>query len=127
MIDKRTIADPATRYGAGRPATRMFLLQRLTGALNIAFLIFFAWFVVSLGSADRAGMIDLVRNPIVAVVLVLLVINVAVHMRIGMREIIEDYLDEERSNRLGLLANDLFTLLIVIVGVGSIVKIVFWG
>ena len=71
MIDKATISTPKTHYGAGKPATRLFILQRLTGALNIAFLIFFVWFVVSLAGADRAQFITTVRNPGIAVILFL--------------------------------------------------------
>ena len=85
MIDKASIANPRTHYGRG--GTRQFVVQRVTAALNIAFLIFFSWFVVRLGGADRAQMLDVVRNPMVALVLCLLIVNVCVHMRIGMIEV----------------------------------------
>lgn len=126
MIDKRTIENPHAHH---RPdaATGHFIVQRLTGALNILFLLFFAWFVVRLAGSNRAEMIQAVRNPLIAVVLALLLVNVCVHMRIGMREIIVDYLDEERSNRLGLLANDVFAAGVALIGLVSILKIVFWG
>ena len=127
MIDKATISTPQTHYGAGKPATRLFILQRLTGALNIAFLIFFVWFVVSLAGADRAQFITTVRNPGIAVILCLLIINVCVHMRIGMREVIEDYIDEHKTNRLALTANTGFAILVAVLTVLSVAKIVFWG
>jgi succinate dehydrogenase / fumarate reductase membrane anchor subunit len=127
MIDKATIATPTTHYGSGRGATRLFFLQRLTGALNVAFTLFFVWFVVSLAGTDRAHMLDAVRNPGIAVVLCLLIINVCVHMRIGMREVIEDYIDEDRTNRLALRANDAFAIVVALLVIASIAKIVFWG
>jgi len=127
MIDKRVIENPHVRHHGPGVATGHFIVQRLTGALNIAFLLFFAWFVVRLAGADRAQMIDTVRNPLVAIVLALLIVNVCIHMRIGMREIIADYLDEDRTNRLGLLANDLFVGAIALVALVSIAKLVFWG
>jgi succinate dehydrogenase / fumarate reductase membrane anchor subunit len=127
MIDRATIANPKTHYGAGKPATRLFILQRLTGALNIAFLIFFIWLVVSLAGADRAQFIATVRNPGIAVILCLLIINVCVHMRIGMREVIEDYIDEGPRNRLALTANTWFAIVVAVLTVLSVAKIVFWG
>ena len=127
MIDKRIIANPHAHQHAPHVATGHFIMQRLTGALNIAFLLFFAWFVVRLAGADRFEMVEVVRNPIVAIVLALLIVNVCVHMRIGMREIIADYLDEDRTNRLGLVANDLFVGAIGLIALISIAKIVFWG
>ena len=127
MIDKAAISDPKTHYGPARAATRSFVLQRLTGGLNIAFTLFFVWFVVALAGADRAHMVEVVRNPGVAVVLCLLIINVAVHMRIGMREVIEDYITDEKTNHLALTANTAFAGIVVLLTVISIAKIVFWG
>ena len=126
MIDKATIANPKTHYGhAG--ATRTFIIQRVTGALNIPFLIFFVWFVVRLAGADRASMIEVVRNPIVAIILCLLIINVCVHMRIGMLEVIEDYLDEDHTNRLARIANTAFAIAVAALTILSVIKIVFWS
>lgn len=127
MIDKATISNPTTHYGSGRTATRSFVLQRLTGALNVAFTLFFVWFVVSLAGADRAHMLSLVRNPGIAVVLCLLIVNVCIHMRIGMREVIEDYISEGPRNRLALAANTVFAGLVALLTILSIAKIVFWG
>jgi succinate dehydrogenase / fumarate reductase membrane anchor subunit len=125
MIDKAVIATPTTHYGKG--GTRQFMTQRITAVLNIAFTMFFVWFVVRLAGADRAGFIAVVRNPLVAIVVCLLVINVCIHMRIGMLEIIEDYLDEERTNRLARRANTVFAIVVAVLAVLSVAKIVFWS
>ena len=126
MIDKATISDPKTHYGSGHHATREFKTQRWTGMLNIAFTVFFVWFVVSLAGADRAHMIDVVRNPLVAIGLVLLIINVSIHMRIGMHEVISDYL-YEGQNKLANLANNVFAVVVPVVTILAVAKIVFWG
>jgi succinate dehydrogenase / fumarate reductase membrane anchor subunit len=127
MIDKATIANPKTRYGDARHATAEFKTQRLTGMLNVAFAIFFVWFVIRLAGADRAEMVEVVRNPLVALGLVLLIVNVSIHMRIGMHEVIMDYLDEGKQNRLAHIANNLFAVLIPAVTILAVAKIVFWG
>lgn len=126
MIDKATISDPKTHYGSGKHATREFKTQRLTGMLNIVFTIFFVWFVVSLAGADRAQMVETVRNPFVALGLVLLIINVSIHMRIGMHEVIADYL-YEKQNKVANLANNVFAVLVPAVTILAVAKIVFWG
>jgi succinate dehydrogenase / fumarate reductase, membrane anchor subunit len=126
MIDKKLIADPETHYGSPKGATRAFTIQRITGALNILFLLFLVWLVVSLAGANRAQMLGVVANPLVAIVLALLIVNVCLHMRTGMREIIEDYL-EGRVNRLALIINDIFALGVALLALGAIAKIVFWG
>lgn len=125
MVDRKLIADPGTHYGSPKAATRAFTLQRITAALNIAFLAFLIWFVFTIAGAGRTEMLATVRNPAVALVLALLVVNVTIHMRLGMREIIEDYV-HGRVNRLSLIINDIFALAIGLVGLGAIAAI-FWG
>lgn len=127
MIEKKTIADPTTHYGAPKAATRAFTLQRITGALNILFLAFLIWLVVNVAGAGRASFVATVANPVVALVLALLIVNVCMHMRIGMREIIEDYVHDPRLNRLSLGVNDIFAILVALVALVSLIKIVFWG
>jgi succinate dehydrogenase / fumarate reductase, membrane anchor subunit len=127
MIDKATIANPKTRYGDARHATREFKTQRLTGMFNVLFAIFFVWFVVRLAGADRGEMVEVVRNPFVALGVVLLIVNVSVHMRIGMHEVIMDYLDEGKQNRLAVIANNVFAVVVPAVTILAVAKIVFWG
>lgn len=126
MDDKRIIADPQMHYGSPKGATRAFSIQRITGALNVLFLAFFIWLVVGLAGADRAQMVATVAHPVVALVLALLLVNVALHMRTGMREVIEDYV-HGRTGRLALLINDIFVLGVLALGLISLIKIVFWG
>lgn len=120
------IQTPSTHYGRAKASTRHFITQRITGAINILFALFIIWFVVSLAGRAPAEMIALARNPFVAIGLALLIVNVAVHMRIGMREVIEDYMNGE-PNRLALVANNVFAVFIVAVVLGAIAKLVFWG
>ena len=127
MTDKGTISDPKTHYGSPQLATRHFMTQRITAALNVLFTIFFVWFVVRLAGADRAEMVAVVRNPFIAIILVLLIVNVCVHMRIGMNEVIEDYIYDHGQNRLLRGLNAAFAILVALVTVLAVAKIAFWG
>ncbi|WP_417309457.1 succinate dehydrogenase, hydrophobic membrane anchor protein [Devosia sp.] len=127
MIDRSTIANPKSHYGDPKKATKHFIWQRATGALNIVFAIFVIWLTLSLAGADAAGKIALVRNPLVAAGLILLFISVAVHMRIGMHEIIDDYVDAGPRHTMASAANTIFAALVAVVAILAIVKLVFWG
>ena len=129
MSEKPTQAEinnPATHYGSPKASTRHFITQRVTGALNVLFTLFLVWLVVSLAGAERAQMVATIANPLVALILLLLIVNVVIHMRNGMRDVIEDYLGGE-LNRLALVANTGFAVFVALVALGSIAKIVFWG
>ncbi|MDB5507070.1 MAG: hypothetical protein JWR75_1708 [Devosia sp.] len=127
MIDKAVIANPRTKYGSGRGATRHFITQRLTGALNIGFTGFLIWLVFRLAGATHPEFIGIVGNPVVAILLAILIVNVVIHMRIGMREVIEDYVHDERVNRLSRLLSNFFGLAIIVLAWGALAKIAFWG
>ncbi len=127
MIDRAAIENPKKHYGSGKAATRAFFVQRITGVLAVLFTLFFVWFVVRLAGADRADMVGVVRNPFVAIVLCLLIVNVCIHMRIGMNEVIEDYIDDHGTNRLLRGLNAAFAILVPAVSVLAIAKILFWG
>jgi succinate dehydrogenase / fumarate reductase membrane anchor subunit len=125
--DISKISNPKTHYGSGKVATRHFFVQRVTGGLNVLFTLFFVWFVVRLAGAERADMVGVVRNPFVAIVLILLIVNVCIHMRIGMNEVIEDYINDHGQNRMLRGLNLLFAIVVAVVSVIAIGKIVFWG
>jgi succinate dehydrogenase / fumarate reductase membrane anchor subunit len=120
------ILDPRTHYGHAKASTRHFITQRVTGALNILFTIFLVWFVVSLAGKTPAEMLALVASPFVAIGLALMVIGVSIHMRNGMRDVLEDYF-EGRKYDLMMGLNTLFTGFFLVVALGAIAKIVFWG
>ena len=125
-LTRAQVQNPTTHYGRAKASTRHFITQRVTGALNIVFTLFIVWFVVSLAGKAPAEMVALAANPFVAIGLAALVINVAIHMRNGMRDVIEDYFDAGEHG-LAMLANNLFTGFVLVVALGAIAKLVFWG
>jgi succinate dehydrogenase / fumarate reductase membrane anchor subunit len=94
----------------------------------VLFTIFFVWFVVRLAGAGRAEMVMVLHDhPFVAVGLALLIVNVCIHMRIGMNEVIEDYVVDHGLNVLVRRLNALFAIAVAAVTILAIAKIMFWG
>jgi succinate dehydrogenase / fumarate reductase membrane anchor subunit len=77
--------------GAAHRGTEMFWRQRLTALANIPLVVFLILTVVTHIGADYATMRAYFAQPLVGLALLALVISAAVHMRIGLKEIIEDY------------------------------------
>jgi succinate dehydrogenase / fumarate reductase, membrane anchor subunit len=126
-LSQKTIATPTTHYGSGRAANWNFIVQRATGVLNIVFTVFFIWLVVRLAGSGVETMGELLSNPIVAIVTALMIVSVVLHMRIGMLEVIEDYVHDERLNRLSLLLNWVFSAVVAAATLAALAKLVFWG
>jgi succinate dehydrogenase / fumarate reductase membrane anchor subunit len=126
VITRDMVANPKTKYGNARASTRHFITQRLTGAINIAFLVFLLVVVVRLAGQDRVDMVAVLGNGWVGLPLAALLVVVAVHMRNGMRDTLEDYFHGSMY-RLLMLLNTLFCLLVAVAGVAALLKLVFWG
>jgi succinate dehydrogenase / fumarate reductase membrane anchor subunit len=126
-IPEKTIANPTTRYGTAKASSWRFIVQRVTAGLNVAFTLFLIWLVVRLAGADASTMGSLLANPIIALVTGLMILSTAVHMQIGMREVIEDYVHDDKLNRLCLLLNTLVSVVIALATLAALAKLVFWG
>ena len=126
IITRDVIANPRTKYGDAKAATRHFITQRVTGAINIVFLILLLYVVMKLAGQDRTDMVATIGNGWIGLPLVVLLAVAAIHMRNGMRDVLEDYF-AGRVYSLLMMLNSMFCILIAAVGVLSILKLVFWG
>jgi succinate dehydrogenase / fumarate reductase membrane anchor subunit len=126
VITRDTVANPKSSYGNKKASTRHFITQRGTGAINIAFLLLLLFVVVRLAGQDRPDMVAVLGNGWIGIPLAVLIGIVAVHMRNGMRDTLEDYF-AGRMYRLLMMLNTLFCLIVGMVGIISVLKLVFVG
>ncbi len=112
--------------GSAKSGAHHWWLQRLTAAGNILLLL---WFVVSLfrlPSFDYKVVVEWLRSPLVAVPLILLVINVFWHLRLGLQVVLEDYQHDE-SKIIGLILINFYAIGGAALAIFSILKIAFGG
>ena len=121
----RTPLARMTQKGTARGGTEHFIRQRVTGMSNIVLTLFFLWFVARIAGEDRAELVELVRNPLVAVGLILAILSVTYHMRIGMQVIIEDYVHSDARKFPALLFNLFFPVAVATLSIVSILKLSF--
>ncbi len=126
IITRDVIANPKSKYGDAKASTRHFITQRVTGAINIAFLILLLYVVMQLAGQDRVDMVATIGNGWIGIPLAILLVIVTLHMRNGMRDTLEDYF-AGRVYSLLMMLNTLFCIVIAVIGVASILKLVFWG
>lgn len=127
MSDFRTPLGKVRGLGAAREGTGAFWTLRLTALFNIPLVLFAIGLVVSLAGADHARFTAAVAHPLVAVLLVALIVSACVHMRLGMKEVIEDYVHGALARVTLLLASTAFVAVVGGVAVFSILKIAFGG
>jgi succinate dehydrogenase membrane anchor subunit len=113
--------------GSARRGTETFWLQRLTAVANVPLVIFLIVSIVSHIGADYGTVRAYLAQPLVELALLALVISAATHMRIGLKEIIEDYIQDDGLKIAALLLATFYavgiglacTLALVKIGLGT--------
>jgi len=115
----------ARGLGSAKEGPGHFMLQRMTAVLNLVLVPFAVGLIATLAGADLAVVKSTLAHPIVAILLVALILSMAVHMRIGMQVIIEDYVHDEGAKLLFLLANTVFAFGVAAIAIFAVLKLSF--
>jgi succinate dehydrogenase / fumarate reductase membrane anchor subunit len=118
----RTPLAKVRGLGAAGTGTGHWWLQRLTAAANVPLVIFLIAFVVSHLGADRATLLASLQNPLAAVLVILALLSIFMHMRLGMQVIIEDYVHGHAAKLALLLLNTFFTVAMAAAALFAVLK-----
>lgn len=124
----RTPLGRVRHHGAASEGTGHFIAQRTSA---IALVVLATWFVLTvaltLESARYEAVIAFLRNPVNAVGIILLLIAGIVHMRIGMQEVILDYIHKPVGKIALLLLNGLIPIVLGASAIFAVLLINFGG
>ena len=128
MSAPQHIRTPLARVlgrGAAKSGTEHFWHQRLTAVANIPLTITAVVVVITLLGRNQAAAAQILGSPTIAIIMLLFIASTAVHMRIGMAVIIEDYVHDESARLTLLMANTFFTFAVGLAAVYGILKLSF--
>jgi succinate dehydrogenase membrane anchor subunit len=115
----------ARGLGSAKEGPGHFMRQRLTAVLNLVLVPFAIGLIATLAGADLAVVKSTLAHPVVAILLVAFILSIAVHMRIGMQIIVEDYVHDEGAKLLLLLANTVFAFGVAAIAIFAVLKLSF--
>jgi succinate dehydrogenase / fumarate reductase, membrane anchor subunit len=125
---RRSMRTPLARakgLGAAGHGAGHWWLHRMTAISNIPLIIAFVIIVASLAGSSYERALDILSHPFVALVLILAVISVTNHMRLGMQLPIEDYIHDKGWKLAALIANNFYAVLIAVTCLWAILKVSF--
>ena len=133
MVDNRTDTSRSMRtplarakgLGAAGHGAEQWWLHRMTAVSNVPLIVAFVLIVARLSGASYDEAIGIVSHPLVALLLILAVISVTNHMRLGMQLPIEDYVHDKGWKLAALIANNFYAVLIAVACLWAILKISF--
>lgn len=124
-MSMRTPLKRVRALGSAKEGADHFWKQRVTAVANLFLTLFLVWLVVSLAGADYATVKARLAHPVNAIGLGLLAISGAIHMRLGMQVIIEDYVHGELGKVVLLMLNTFFAILIGAACLFAVAKLSF--
>jgi len=113
--------------GSAHEGTGHFWRQRLTGLANLVLTTGFVILVVALVGRPYPQVVSILASPLVALVLLLMMISIAIHMRLGMQVVIEDYFHGPALRPILLILNTFFAFGVAAVSIFAILKLAFGG
>ncbi len=126
-MDMRTPLGKVRGLGSAKSGTEHFWRVRTTSVALVPLLVFYIVFLIIYAGKPYAEVVGALANPFVATINALTVIASIVHMRLGMEEIIQDYIHSEFLKLTLLVLNAFFSLLVGGLCLFAVLKIAFAG
>jgi succinate dehydrogenase / fumarate reductase membrane anchor subunit len=127
MASYRTPLSRVRGLGSAKRGVGHFIGQRVSAAALVVLMLWGVYSALGLAKADFEATVGWLRAPWNAVLMTMLVGVGIFHMQLGMRTIIEDYI-QRSATRIGLLVLSVFVCWIAAaVGILSILKVALGG
>jgi succinate dehydrogenase / fumarate reductase, membrane anchor subunit len=121
----RTPLGQVRGFGTAKSGTGHFWLQRVTAIANIPLTIAAVIIMIMLLGRNQPAVAQILGSPTVAIIMLLFVVSIMAHMRLGMQVIIEDYVHDDIV-KLGLvIANNFFIAVVGLTAVYGLLKLSF--
>jgi succinate dehydrogenase / fumarate reductase membrane anchor subunit len=123
-----SIKTPLSRVrglGAAKDGVAHFWAQRVTAVALVPLTIWFLASVVAFTGATYQAVTDYISNPVVAVLLILFLGAAFYHMKLGLKVVIEDYIQREGSKIALLILLNFYTYAFGGIAIFSVLNIAF--
>lgn len=111
--------------GTAKSGTEDFWMQRVTSVAGVPLTIMAIVIGFLLLGRNQAAAAQILGSPLVSIIMLLFVICTVVHMKIGMQEILVDYVSDKSMKLTLVLANTFFCWAVGAVAIYALLKLSF--
>ena len=122
-VSMRTPLPPVKGLGASRHGVEHSCLHPLTAPSHVPLVLASVIIVAALAGSSYEGAVAIVSHPLTAILLLLAVISVTNHMRLGMQIIIEDYVHDKGYKIAAVIANNFYAVIVGVACLYAILKV----
>lgn len=109
--------------GAAREGVGHWTRQRLTAVSNLLLVLWFVFSAMALAGADYEQVRAWLASPLSASLMILLVISIVYHARLGLQVVIEDYVHHEGARLASLAAVTLIAFALAVACIVAVLKV----
>ena len=113
--------------GSAKDGTGHWWAQRLTAVALVPLTFLFVACIFAFAGADHARAVQLMGNPLIAIVMLLSIVAGYYHMKLGMQVVIEDYVHHEGAKTVLLVLLALGSFALGTASVFAVLKLAFGG
>lgn len=113
--------------GSARHGAHHWLAQRYTAVGNLLLVLWLIFSLLTLPGLDYDSVVLWIANPLVAVPMMLMIVSIFWHLRLGMQVMLEDYVHDKGLAFFSILLLNFYAFGGAAAGVFAIAKIAFTG
>ena len=113
--------------GSARHGAHHWLAQRYTAVGNLLLVLWLLISLATLPGLDYESVVSWISNPLVAVPLMLMLVSIFYHLRLGMQVMLEDYVHDKGLNFFCILLLNFYAIGGAAAGIFASAKIAFTG
>lgn len=115
----------AKNHGSAHEGVDHWLKQKMTALAQIPLVLWLIWSIVGLQGASHAEFSAWLAQPLNAILMIILIISVMTHAKLGVQVIIEDYISCEWFKMVKLIGQKMLFFGLAVACIFSVLKIAF--
>jgi len=115
----------ARGLGSAKEGTDHWFMQRVTAIANIPLMLWLVYSAVNMAGATHGEFTSWLAQPLNAILMILVIISVFYHAKLGSQVVTEDYVHNEGLKMVKLIGQKLFFLAMGVAAIFSVLKIAF--
>lgn len=113
--------------GSAKSGSHHWILQRFTAVGNLLLVLWLLFSIVQMPGLDHASVTGWLAQPVVAVPMMLMLVSIFWHLKLGLQVLIEDYVHDDGLKFFVLMLLNFYAVGGAAFGLFAIAKIAFTG
>jgi len=113
--------------GSAKSGTHHWILQRFTAVGNLLLVLWLIFSVLQMPGLDYVSVTSWIAQPLVAVPMMLMLLSIFWHLKLGLQVLIEDYVHDDGLKFVVLMLLNFYALGGAALGIFAVAKIAFTG